>query len=434
LKSILVLCGAFLVANCQLTQYVEPNSVKCEGKGMTFVFSNDPAKSDLWLETQLNIKLLTNGEEVVPPDFDKATRTVSLTYAKTQYKMKVQTVYGPNKLPLMYHVEQPFVAQPVPDPGDPTKKLRNYIFTVYCTIPAGTKLDTGAPSTDPGHGDPGDGIVKPEEHVNVEVEGKKEGGNVFGDKLTYKIGVKDLYSDMLPVNCKYENAQNLAQNVPFVTDGCPRKFPEEKDSYFGKMARTEQGKYELPFKAFSFDYSKDSFLQISCEVLLCLEQNAGPCSKPCWGPASPPDPPADDPGNPPGGDPPAGEPEADPGNPPDGGPPEGNGLQNRNARPVLARIKFDLVNGMAGNGYPDSMTHKTILNVFKAGSPGPSSSRLCDDVQLLTALYGVIGALAVLLLVMLVTLIYLLYIARRRKAIQDTILTADRVHPYHLHH
>jgi len=415
LKSILVLFAVAAVAYCQdKTQYVEPNSVLCEAKGMTFTFSKDATKSDLWAETALNIKLFTKEQEVVAPDFDKASGKVTLEYKTTKYNMRVYTVYGPNKIPLMYHLEQPFVAQPVPaDPPDPAKKLRNYIFTVYCTIPAGTKLDTGAPSTDPGHGDPGDGIVNPKDHVSAELVGARDGGSFFGDPLTYKVSIKDLYSDMVPVNCKYENGANFDQNVPFVVDGFPRSFPEEKDSYFGKMARTEKGKYELKFKAFSFDYTKDSLLQISCELLLCLEQNAGPCAKTCWGPASPPDNPGEDPGSPPGGGPPEGEPEADPGNPPDGGPP--GGLHSRNARPVLARVKFDLVNGLAGNGYPDSMTHKTILNVFKAGSTGPSSSRLCDDVQLLTALYGVIGALAVLLLVMLVTLIYLLYVARRGK-------------------
>jgi len=165
----------------------------------------------------------------------------------------------------------------------------------------------------------------------------------------------------LPVNCKFENAQNLEQNIPFVTDGCPRKFPEDRNSYFGKMARTGQGKYELPFRAFSFDYSKDSLLQISCEVLLCIEQNAGPCRKACWGPTTPPDPPQEDPGLPPNGD-----------------PRNGDGLYRRNSRPVLARVNFDLINGVAGNGDAKNVTLTKTLNVVASD---PSSKQLNGDVN-----------------------------------------------------
>jgi len=212
---------------------------------------------------------------------------------------------------------------------------------------------------------------------------------VFGDQLKYKLSVKDLYSDMLPVSCKYENTYNVEQNVPFVSDGCPIKFREEKDGYFGRMVRVEKGKYELDFKAFSFDYSKDSFLSISCVLLLCLEHNTGLCRKSCWNPTAPLESPPEETGNQQVGDPSAELVREDPSAP----------LGGRNVTAVMAEVKLDFVHGETVNGNPDSkdsfLSHKTILRVLKESSTAPSSSRPSHNVQLLTTLYCVIGALAI---------------------------------------
>jgi hypothetical protein len=413
LASILILYVTVFTAYCQ-QHYVQEGSVQCGAIGVQFDFSKDDS-SDLYRKTKFDIKLYTGSENtpLKDEDFKSGIENVKMKYA--DYKMEYTTAYGPNKVPLLYNIEQPFLAVPSSDVGI----NQNFTFTVYCTIPATVKLNTSSNTSDNGDGGHDGDVINPKAHVSAVLNGlRKDGGSVYGDRLKYTLSIKDVYSSLLPISCKYYNPQNEQQTIPFVSDGCPRPFPDDADGFFGKMKRIKDDEYELNFRAFTIDSGENSLLGLSCDVVLCLEQNPIPCSRACWGPVPPPPAPSTastatastaTASTATASTPPVKIIEV----------PDPDGDSN------AASHHIDSINGLRSKADPDAVNMKTILKVTMKSASDPNSTPLCKDNELLTALYAVVGALAVLVFVLVLTLIYLLYAARRRKASQDTYLTAD---------
>jgi hypothetical protein len=181
---------------------------------------------------------------------------------------------------LLYNIEQPFYAVPLAGIS-----ARNYTFGVYCTVQAYDNINVTTNTTDNGHGDHGGDIVNPSDHVDTKLGGlRPDGSSVLGDPLTYTISLSDdVYASVIPVNCVYYNPSNEAQNVPFVSDSCPRQFPEDPDGYFGTIKQVSATEYLLNFRAFSFETTANSFLGIDCDLQLCIHDNAGMCTSACWG-------------------------------------------------------------------------------------------------------------------------------------------------------
>jgi len=66
-----------------------------------------------------------------------------------------------------------------------------------------------------------------------------------------------------------------------------------------------------------------------------------------------------------------------------------------------------------------SINEKTVFAVRQSA---PESVPVCDNTELLNALYGVIGALAALVLILVLTLVYLLWAGRRRKTDHEEMM------------
>jgi len=132
--------------------------------------------------------------------------------------------------------------------------------------------------------------VNPRDHVRAQIIGlKPDNTTSLGDKLTYTISLIDnTYASLIPANCKYYNPNNPVQNVPFVTDNCPRIFPTDPEAYFSTMVQLNYTSYAVSFRAFSFESTPTSSLAIDCDILLCTPQNIGSCYKSCWGGSPPP--------------------------------------------------------------------------------------------------------------------------------------------------
>jgi len=260
------------------TEYIEPGSVQCTSTGVYFAFSKDPTKSDLYKDTQLKIDLFTSSKnkKVADADFDITSGKVSLAYK--DYKFDATVQYGPDHHALLDNIEQPFYA--VPKAGTPNK--RNYTFAVYCTVPASYPV-TIINKTANMQSDNRLDIINPLHHIAVDIKGLRSSGTAkLGDHLTYTISLKDdTYASLLPVNCKFFNPDKGAQNVPFVSDTCPRIFPPDPDAYFQTMVKKNATSYEINFRAFTFQ-SATSALGITCDLQLCITQNVDSCSKACW--------------------------------------------------------------------------------------------------------------------------------------------------------
>jgi len=475
---LLLFSVTFSIGSSQKT-YVQDGSVQCLSDGVYFVLSTDPATSELYAETGLNITLYTGYDNIPVTSFDPITGQVNLSYA--QYQIVATTAYGPNARPLLYNVDQPFLA--VPLPGGPNY---NYTFGVYCTVPATYNVNITTNTTDDDHGDHGGEVVDPKDHITTQLNGlRPDQTTVLGDPLTYVIATKDnTYAALLPVNCKYYDPQNELQTLPFVSDSCPRPFPDDPDGYFGTIQRIDQTRYELNFKAFSFDDNQNSFLGIDCDIQLCISNDVDNCYKSCWG-----------------GQEPSTEAPPTTGEETTGTSEEFNattseatteaivstvettseGPTSQAATTEVATTEAATTEAAATEATTEASTEATAVStaasteatavstaasteatavstvatteatneappplvlrvkrasgdvrdsdpptsttiedklMFKVDMPGtdPSGSQpICNDTGLLTSLYAVIGVLAVLIAVLVLTLVYLMCIGRRRK-------------------
>jgi len=281
----ILLLAAFETGFAANTEYIRPGSVVCNRLGVYFKLSEDAQKSDLYNETHLQIDLYTNSnhKKVADADFSMQSGQVILAYTDYQFDAKIS--YGPDHIPILINIEQPFYA--VPKPGVSAK--RNFTFSVFCTVPAIYPVNTTNTTADI-HAAPRGDIINPTDHVSASINGLKPGNTTkIGDHLTYTVFLNDnTYAALLPVNCKYYNPNNEVQNVPFVSDNCPRVFPQDPDAYFTTMVKKNATSYEINFRAFSFETTSKSVLGISCDLQLCITQNYDACYKPCWGGPAPP--------------------------------------------------------------------------------------------------------------------------------------------------
>jgi len=411
-------------------QYLEPNSLHCLSTSMNFKLSDDPDTSDIERETRLAIWLYTGKtNERVDFSWNKGNTYVEINYE--QYHVAATTIYGENKLPLLYQIDQPFLAVPDPRYNDVPYK-RNYTFTVSCTFPAVYRKNTTGDTVDNGGGHGGEDIMDPAEFVKFEVEGLKGARSArIGDELTFALALKDtaVYSRLLPSECRYFDPSD-DQSLEFVKKGCPAPVPDVDGSYFGTISRQGETSYELKFKAFSFKNKARSQLGIECVVTLCIDENKDNCEKPdCWpyervqaGTAEPIQGGTGEPvqggtGEPVQGG--TGEPiqggtgepiQGGTGEPIQGGtgepPVQGGDGRPRKARSVLMRFNLADGNRLRADP-PDTMTQKTVFDV--------ESEPVCDNTSLFNTLYGVIGGLVVFSVVLLLTLVFVIYTSRQRK-------------------
>jgi len=438
-----------LLVGCNAqTQYVEPGSVQCLSTEIDFSLSTDPAQSDLYRETLLQVTLYTDGKTVT--QFTPGSAPVKIPYA--EFQIQATTAYGPNKRPRMYFVNQQFRAEPIS--GGP----RNYTFSITCTIQAAYVDQSVFNTTDDGHGDHGGGTVVPTDHVEAKVSGLRPDRTVtLGDPLTYIVDLTDnVYAGLLPVTCRYYNPSNTAQSINFVTNNCPEQFPEDPEGYFTPMRSTTPNTYELSFRAFSFTQDLNSIVGIECDMLLCIDQNHADCSKGCWGAttiapatmttAATTETPSTAAATTETTTTAAGTTEttttqaatesttvtteapttttteAASTTTTEASTTETttSGNQPRARRFV---IRFDTApivqkqNSLQDDPKSVTINDKTLFTV----NQGPQKEAICANNELLTALYGIIGGLALLVVVLLLTLIYMLCIGRRRKVEQETM-------------
>jgi len=285
--AIFVLLLAVIEIGCAETNnYVVPGSIQCKGNtGVYFELSKDPKTSDLYNQTHLEIDLYTSGhhKKIVDADFNIQSGKVDLSFKDYEFDATIQ--YGPNKKPLLYLIEQPFYA--VPKSG---LTKRNYTFAVYCTVPAVYPVHI-INKTDESHVDHRNNvIIDPSDHVAVNIVGlRSDNTSKLGDSLIYTVFLKDsAYASLLPDTCNFFNPNNPPlQKMPFVTDKCPRIFPPDPESFVTTMIKVNEAKYEIHFRAFSFDPYKWSVLGIRCTLQLCIAQNRDSCDQPCWGGPTP---------------------------------------------------------------------------------------------------------------------------------------------------
>jgi len=285
--TLILFLAAIQIGYAGNTEYILPGSVQCTSTGVYFAFSEDPTKSDLYKDTKLKIDLYTSSKnkKVADADFDITSGKVSLAFKDYQFDATVS--YGPDHRPLLDNIEQPFYA--VPKAGTASK--HNYTFGVYCTVPASYPVNIINKTDNTFTNEVA--IINPKDHISVDINGLKSGNIAkLGDHLSYTVSLTDdTYAALLPVNCKFFNPNQEGQNLPFVSDSCPRVFPTDPDAYFQTMVKKNATSYEINFRAFTFASAATSALGISCDLQLCITQNIDYCYKPCWdGPAPTPSP------------------------------------------------------------------------------------------------------------------------------------------------